>query len=114
MIKYITTLFFALFFSYNSFSQLVEGALKNDGRKIITEINPVINSSNYEGEIYFTIAVDEYGKVSGVKVDDNRSTIISTPAKINATKLIYSIKFEPGTHFPKNHTGIYRISYKRN
>lgn len=113
MNKFIVAVAFFLFFVSNSFSQLVEGALKTDNRTILTDIKPVIDSPNYDGVVYFTIAVNEYGNITSAVVDEARTTIISTPAKINAKQMINSIKFDPGTHFPKNHTGIYKITYKK-
>lgn len=96
------------------FSQLIEGDLLTSKRKITNDINAIISPSNYDGKIVFDISVNEFGAVTSAKVIDNRTEIISTPARISATKLIYSIKFEPGTHFPKYHNGVYQVIFKKN
>ncbi len=114
MNKIILFFAFLLSFSLKSFSQLIEGELVTDKRKIVSDITPIISPSNYDGKILFTISVDSYGNVTSAKIIEERTTINSTPAKIKATNLIYNVKFEPGTYFPKYHTGVYQIIFKKN
>lgn len=114
MRKAFLSSFILLCGNFYVFSQLIEGDLLTDNRKITHDIQYIFSKSNYDGKLFFAIAVDEYGKISSAKVIDNRSTIHSTPARINATKLIYNIKFEPGAKFPKHHSGVYQLIYKRN
>lgn len=109
---FITSLI--IFLSSNYYAQLLQGDLINDNRKIKFEESFVIKPSNYDGKILFKISVNAEGNITSAEVIEERSTIISTPARLKAKKQIFNIKFEPGTYFPKNHTGIYQIIYKKN
>ena len=114
MKKAILLSIFILGAKFQAFSQLIEGDLFISGRKITSEFPLTIAPSTYEGKITFSIAVNEYGNVTSAKVIENRSEINSTPARIKAANLIYNIKFEAGTHFPKYHNGIYQVIFKKN
>ena len=114
MIKNSIFISFIFCFSVPGFSQLIEGDLLKDSRKIISDITHVIKPSNYDGKITFKISVNSEGTITAADILEERTTIVSTPAKIKAKNLVYNIKFEPGTYYPKFHTGIYQIIYKKN
>lgn len=114
MNKTILLLSLLLSFSFKSFAQLLEGDLLTDKRKVVSDIIPIITPSNYDGKILFSISVDNSGTITSAKVIEDKTTINSTPARIKATNLIYNVKFEAGSYFPKYHTGVYQINYKKN
>lgn len=88
------------------------GAIKKDGRKLITD-QPFVISDSHEGSIFFKISVDAEGTITAIDVVDDKTTIRSTPAKIKATNYVKKFKFEEGTWFPKHHQGTVRLSLIR-
>lgn len=106
-----TLIFFITTFICNA--QLVDGKLLDDNRAIINNISPIIESKNYSGEIIFVISVNNDGVVTSAIIDEKRSTIISTPARIEAKKQVLKLRFKQGNHFPKYHIGNYRILFKK-
>lgn len=112
--KLILTTFVFLLVSFNAFCQLIDGELFEDNRKILRDIKHQLPSTNYNGKLIFNISVDNEGFVTSAVVDERRSTITSTPAKINAKKTIMKLIFEKGNQFPKYHKGSYQIIYTKN
>lgn len=105
------SLFFLLANNINA--QLISGDLLDNNRKIISNNKDTINSSSYDDKILFKIAVNNDGLVTSATVIEQQSTIVSTPATIMAKKNVLKVLFEEGSYFPKYHTGIYQIVYKK-
>jgi hypothetical protein len=102
MVKIILT--FICFSSFLTFSQ-ISGDIVNDNRKLITDYSYVLEG-HLDGKIAFDISVNAKGEISATKIMEDRSTITSTPAKIEARNYVMKFKFQPGTWFPKFHHGI--------
>ncbi len=89
-----------VFLAFNGFSQLIDGSLVQSGRRLLTPTDFKL-SSNFKGEVYFEIAVDNLGKVTNVRFIQSQTTTNSTPARIEAQNFIKKLEFESGTYFPK-------------
>lgn len=113
MFKLILTITFLFVFTPIGKTQLLKGDLLTSGREIIKDVNPIINSTRYNGIIVFEITVNNDGLVTGAQIIEGKSDIISTPARLDAKKLVYSLVFKSGNQFPKYHTGIYQIVYMK-
>lgn len=111
--KFLIVILFLGFHVANADAQLVGGDLLKDNRKIISNIQSEISSPRYNGILLFNISVNNDGIVTGATIEEKGSTIISTPARIDAKRLLLSLVFEKGNRFPKYHSGIYKITYKR-
>lgn len=92
-----------LFVCHSFFGQ-VQGDVVKDGRNLITETSFVIEG-DADGRIVYDIAVDIKGNVTSASRILAESTIKSTPIDIKVRKYVKSLKFEPGTHYPKFHQG---------
>lgn len=98
----------ALFFSLQSFGQLISGDLLDEGRKLITETSFTMVGST-AGEIYYELAVNREGKVTSEKLLTDKTTINSTPLRYGAKNYVRTLKFEPGTYYPEFHHVVVRI-----
>lgn len=94
-----------------SFSQLISGPVIDEGRKLISTADFIIEDSR-EGIIFFNVAVDRTGKVSSAKVDPNGTTVVSTPARIIATNYLKELKFQAGTYYPEFHQVRIKVTLK--
>ena len=94
-----------------SFGQLLSGPLMDEGRKLLTTANFIVEDSR-EGVIIFNVAVDRTGKVSSAKVDPTLTTVISTPARIVATNYVKSLQFQAGTYYPEFHQVKIKVTLK--
>ncbi|MDX1447096.1 hypothetical protein [Lishizhenia sp.] len=105
-------IFFALIFTAFTLlaSAQVSGDLKTDNRSLLTSTNFKLKGKS-AGVMYFNIAVDSEGAVSSVVLDRSKSTIKSTPSMIQAKNTILKYKFEKGTHYPKYHQGVVKITF---
>lgn len=105
-------LFFAFICTAFTFfaSAQVSGDLKTDNRNLLTSTNFKLKGKT-AGVMYFTIAVDIEGKVSSVVLDRSKSTLKSTPSMIKAKNTILNFEFGKGTHFPKYHQGLVKITF---
>ncbi|SFT53512.1 hypothetical protein SAMN05216474_1146 [Lishizhenia tianjinensis] len=91
-------------------SAQVSGDLKNDNRNLLTATDFKLKGKT-QGVMYFNIAVDSEGKVSSVVLDRTKSTIKSTPSMIQAKNTILGYQFQKGTHYPKYHQGVVKITF---
>jgi hypothetical protein len=105
-------LFYFLFFlPFLSFGQLLSGPLMDEGRKLITTTNFIVEDSR-EGVIIFNVAVDRTGKVSSAKVVSSETTVVSTPARIIATNYVKALQFQEGTYYPEFHQVKIKVTLK--
>lgn len=100
-----------LFFAGNASAQLLEGPLLDEGRQLVSSPGFVVTEP-HEGVIIFQLAVDRKGNVTSAKVDPEGTTVVSTPARIAATKHVKSFKFQEGTYFPEFHQVKVKITLK--
>jgi hypothetical protein len=87
----------------------IGGDIKKDGRALKSDKAFVIEDS-HEGTIVFNISVNAEGEITATKIDPDKTTIKSTPAKIKARNYIADFKFAPGTWYPKYHQGTIRLT----
>jgi hypothetical protein len=100
--KYIFFGLLFILFTLKTQAQL-SGELINDGRKCLTETDFSVKASQ-EGFVKFTLTVNNEGNVIAEQIHRKNSTVTSTPSIIKARKFAKNLKFEKGTHYPKNHT----------
>lgn len=102
-------LIIGMVFSATVFGQLTGDVVK-DNRKLVKQGNYVIESHT-SGTVVFLISVDAEGNISSARASSSKSTVKSTPAKMNARNYVVSnFKFEPGTWFPEHHQGELKIT----
>lgn len=109
MKRLIMTLFFVLPMAVMS---QVGGDINKDNRALKSD-KPFVIEDSHEGTIVFDISVNAEGEITSVKVDPEKTTIKSTPAKIKARNYIADFKFAPGTWYPKYHQGTIRLTMIR-
>ncbi len=95
--------FCTLFISISLNAQL-SGDVVQDGREL-KKSGPFVIEGNHTGKVVFDISVNPLGVITGFKVNQQETTIKSTPTQISARKHISEWRFEPGTHFPQYHQG---------
>ena len=93
-------LFFFLLIGFNSFSQLVGGTLVDEGRKL-SGTESFIQEGTVNGWAVYDLAVDREGNVTSAVLKE--SNLTRTSAKFQIRNYMMTMKFEPGTHFPKFH-----------
>lgn len=93
----------SLLFAFNLIGQ-VKGDLAKDQRELLTETN-FIKEGKVNGRLVYDIAVNAKGEVTGVKLNDEKSTIKNGPLDIKTRNYVKSFQFQEGTHFPKHHQG---------
>lgn len=102
-------LFFILFISMNSYSQLLSGDLVNEGRNLVSE-ESFVKEGRYDGIVTYELAVDRTGKVTSARLIGDQTTISSTPVKIEVYKHLMQLKFEAGTHYPEFHHVVVKMT----
>lgn len=88
-------------------AQLIEGAIVTDGRKILGEPKYIVEGMK-DGWAKFELSVDIDGKVTGVTMKE--SNLKSTPATTIIRNHVKKFTFEKGTHFPKYHLVVVKIT----
>lgn len=104
--KYLVLVVF-IQLSMLSFGQIVSGPLVDEGRELVNKIPFVINGST-NGVVSIELSVDRDGNVVGKRVVE--SNIKSTPAMMQIKNHVLKYKFEKGTHYPKFHHVIVRVT----
>jgi len=92
-------------------AQIVSGDLLIEGRKLASPVQFELEES-VEGAIYFELAVNRTGKVTGARYLSEKSILISTPAQMRAKNYVMGIKFEPGTYYPEFHHCVVKLNLK--
>ena len=92
-------------------AQLLEGPLLEEGRELVSSPGFTMTDS-HEGVIIFQLAVDRKGNVTSAKVINDGTTVVSTPARIAATKHVKGFKFKEGTCYPEFHQVSVKITLK--
>lgn len=103
-----TLLFFLFFISTTSVNaQLIEGALVQDGRKIVGEHKFIVEGMK-DGWAKYELSVNIEGKVTGVTLVE--SNLKSTPATTIIRNHVKKFRFEKGTYYPNYHHVIVKIT----
>lgn len=101
--KKLIAILFIIFAVSHVHSQLIDGEIVNEGRKLITPSTFVLVDTNSPGVMYYELSVDRNGDVTGARLLSEGTTVNSTPVKIKARNYLMKLKFEPGTIYPHNH-----------
>jgi hypothetical protein len=96
--------------TYFSQAQLLSGTIVESNRKMVSTYTFKIKGK-YKGVKYFSIAVNNEGKVTSVKEDVQSDSFVSTPAMLIAIKELQKLLFEKGTHFPKFQHAIVKVEF---
>jgi len=104
--KNFTVLLF-LVLSTAANAQLIEGAIVEDGRKIIGEAKYIVEGMK-DGWAKYELTVDINGKVTGVRLVE--SNLKSTPATTIIRNHVKKFTFEKGTYYPSFHHVIVKIT----
>jgi len=104
--KSIFVLFF-LILSSSVNAQLIDGAIIEDGRSILGEPKYIVEGMK-NGWAKYELAVNIKGVVTGVKIVE--SNLKSTPATTIIRNHVKNFSFEAGTHYPKFHHVVVKIS----
>lgn len=81
-------------------AQLLDGAIVDENRQLISEEDFVLESRK-DGYMIFTLAVDREGNVTSATFDEGN--INSTPIMIDVKRHLLALKFEKGTYYPQHH-----------
>jgi hypothetical protein len=100
-------LVFLIFFSGTVHAQMISGTLKDEGRKIVVNPGFVIEGMT-NGYANYELAVNREGDVTSIRFIE--TNLKSTPAKFEIRNYVTGFKFEKGTHFPKFHHVIVKIT----
>lgn len=96
-----------MLFSSFSFGQILSGPIKDEGRKLLTSTNFIIEGPA-NGFAKYELAVNREGKVTSVRLIE--TDLKSTPAKYELRNHIVKLKFQKGTYYPKFHHAIVRFT----
>ncbi len=84
----------------------------DENRQLLTETNFTLEGYT-NGYFIITLAVDREGNVSSNKVEYSESTITATPLQMKAQEFVKTLKFEPGTIYPKFHHVKVKVNFKK-
>lgn len=94
-----TLLFFSLLVSVSSFSQLMDGTLVDENRKLTSTSSFVVSDKN-EGIVFYELSVNRLGEVTAAKLLTEGTTIISTPTKMKVRSHVMNFTFTAATYYP--------------
>lgn len=98
---------FFLLTATSSFSQMISGELKDEGRKLLTKYE-FVQKGKKTGYMNVNLAVDREGNVTSTKTV--KSTFTSTVTDMKVRQSLMKLKFEKGTHFPKFHQVVVKVT----
>lgn len=93
-------LFLFLLLSPLSQAQLVSGTLLEEGRKMVSDVS-FIREGTIDGWAIYKLAVNREGNVTSATLEE--ANFNRTSAKIQLRNYLMTLKFEPGTYYPKFH-----------
>ncbi|MCR9174134.1 MAG: hypothetical protein NXI10_16665 [bacterium] len=94
-------------FALTTHAQLSGGAVVAEGRDVLPETTFEVEGYN-DGWALFSLAVDREGNVTSAQLEE--TNLKSSIDRIELKKHAMSLKFQPGTHFPKFHNAEVRIT----
>jgi hypothetical protein len=98
--------------SSTTFSQILGGSAIDEGRKLLTKTNFILEG-NFEGVIVYEIAVNRDGEVTSDRKLVEQSTLQTTPPHILAKKWLRTLNFTPGSNFPQHQHVIIQVNFKK-
>ena len=105
MVKLILGLFILV--SSTSFGQVLSGGIVDEGRNMISDM-PFVIESILDGYCIYQLSVDRKGKVTSARLVE--TNLKSTPAKYEIRNYTLKFKFTPGTHYPKFHHALVKVT----
>lgn len=102
-------LILSLIISSTAYGQ-VSGDIKNAGRKMETVTN-FIMAARWDGYAKYDISVNAKGEITSAKLIE--TDLKSTPALYELKKHVLTLKFAPGTWWPKYHHGVVKMTMSR-
>lgn len=98
---------FCLLLSSSVYGQVLSGDLKDEGRKLLTPTNFIIEG-RINGFAKYELAVDREGKVTSARLIE--TDIKSTPSQVDLRNYLVKLKFEKGTHYPQFHHAVVKFT----
>lgn len=92
-----------------SSAQMLSGELKDEGRVLTSQSEYVVEATS-DGFIVYELTVDREGKVTAARVEEEKTTLKSTPSRIKTKKHVMSMTFTPGTYYPQFQTVFVKIT----
>ena len=99
--------FFCLLLTSSAYGQVLSGDLKDEGRKLLTPTNFIIDG-RVNGYAKYELAVDREGNVTSARLIE--TDIKSTPSKVDLRNHIVTLKFEKGTYYPQFHHAVVKFT----
>lgn len=93
--------------STHSYSQLISGDAKNEGRIIVSE-TPFVIAGTIDGWAKSELAIDRKGNVTSAKILETNLT--RTSAKLQIRNYLMKMKFTEGTIYPRFHHGVVKVT----
>lgn len=93
-----------------AYGQILSGAIKDEGRKLLTPTD-FNYAGRADGFAILELAVDREGNVMSTRLID--TDIKSTPAMYELKKEIMQLKFEKGTYYPQAHHAQIRFTISK-
>ena len=90
-----------------AYGQILSGDLKDEGRKLVTETNFIVEG-RVNGYAKYELAVNREGKVTGAKLLE--TDIKSTPSMVDLRNYVVTLKFEKGTYYPQFHHAVVKFT----
>ncbi|MDX2360794.1 MAG: hypothetical protein QNK23_08300 [Crocinitomicaceae bacterium] len=100
-------IFLFLLISPVSFSQIISGPVKDEGRKMVTVTDYTI-AGMVDGYAIYELAVDREGNVTSARLLE--TDLKSTPAKHKMQNHVMKLIFQKGTYFPKFHHAVVKFT----
>lgn len=107
--KFLALLLFSV--SFQTFGQLIDGTLIEEGRKMTSKTDFVIYDQN-TGVLFYLLAVDRKGKVTSATLQGDGTTVTFTPTRMKARNYLMTLQFEEGTHYPQFHHVRVKVTVK--
>ena len=93
--------------STNSYSQLISGGAKNEGRVVISE-TPFVLAGTIDGWAKYELAIDRKGNVTSAEILE--TNLARTSAKLQIRNYVMKMKFTAGSVYPRFHHGVVKIT----
>ncbi len=94
-------------FSFAANGQIISGELKDEGRKLVSTANFIVEGTA-NGYAKYEVAVNREGEVTSVRLIE--TDIKSTPTKMKLRDYAMKLVFEKGTYYPKFHHAVVRLT----
>ncbi len=96
-----------LLIATTSHSQLLSGGVKDEGRVVVSK-SPFIQAGTIDGWAKYELAIDRKGNVTSARSIE--TNLKRTSAKMQIRNYVMTMKFTPGTIYPKFHHAVVKIT----